>query len=186
MQALQEGPPSKKAMTTKRRRKLPDNATVMCIPGDAACLFHAINQAVAHLHNKPLWRVEEMRAKVVAHVGKRADEYCRHWDGMDSEDKPCPSFQAYVDHMHGEKTYGGELEVFAAARKFKHCIVVVPGDSAYPVGTFNNVPSAKGTIVLWYTGNHYTWVKMAGELPQEWSSCKRALERPHVARWRDG
>ncbi len=56
-------------------------------------------------------------------------------------------------------TWGGFLEITAAARHWNCRIILIPEDATDEPMSFHNEPNVKNTIALWYNGAHYDYLE---------------------------
>ena len=105
------------------RRKIPDSITRNVVPSSGNCLFEAI--ALALIRKAKLKTSHrQVRAQIVAHLRKKADEYEIRWDKKDHEGKPCDTWEKYLQGITKPNTKGGALEVAAAAKHWNMKIYI--------------------------------------------------------------
>ena len=103
------------------------------IPGDGQCCFGAIDWFLnaKHLHSSP----SMVRAEVVGEFLLHPDKWKSHWDGYDSKGQTQITWEAYCEAMRAKDTWGGDLELLAAATKWNLVFYIVrPGLATLRVG----------------------------------------------------
>ena len=151
-----EGPNKRR---TIEQRALPKGVVLMPCEKDGNCLLHALGMGIAH--NKGTAKrpgVRQLRAELVANMGKKADLYAGFWDGRDSNDDKdvLASFDDYLNEIKQDGKYLGHLELDAAAAMYNLTVYVVPLAPDAP-------PSRHGTgafpIAMVYNQRHYDYLK---------------------------
>eukprot|EP00959_Pyramimonas_sp_CCMP1952_P382820 8021569-Pyramimonas_sp.AAC.1 len=77
-----------------------------------------------------------LRAQTVAHMEKSGRPIKRLWSRLTPTGTACSSWAEYLRLMKDQAAYAGELELLAAAYKWKLTVVVIrPGDPTVAIGT---------------------------------------------------
>ena len=140
-----------------------DTFTEVPVPGDGACLFHALSEGLKAVGTTTT-SAPKLRATVVTHLRKHEAEYSTFWDkkAPKAGDVPCSSWQEYLGLLAQQGAWGSELEILALACKFQTPIVVYAGDAS-PV--IYNRSGSYPAIALVFRNEHYNWLK--GTVPQQ-------------------
>lgn len=161
-----EEPPAKKIGITTR--STPAGFTFEACLGDGACLFHALAKGLTHTTAVPM-HSRQVRAEIAAHFTKHHQRYADLWDHKNPDDAPGTTFDAYIQAIQDPKAWGGYLELMAAARHFNHRIYIVPENVDEEIMVFHDTDKAKATIVLWWNGKHYDWLKPTDDIPEDFA-----------------
>lgn len=115
------------------------------VPGDGACLFHCLGKAFSTPTNEIL--AIQARAEVVAHLNKHQETYAPLWDGLQPDNSKGTTFTAYLEEMQKPTTWGGWLELTAAARHWNTRIIIVPETLADDIMVFHDSRRAEHTTI---------------------------------------
>lgn len=105
-------------------RDAPQGFAKIEVPQDGACMFRCLGKAL-FTDDKELFALQA-RAEVVSHMHRRQETYEPFRDKKLADDAPASNFQAYLYVGQKPATWGGWLELTAAARHWNARVIVVP------------------------------------------------------------
>ena len=169
----------KEASANKRAkavcRDIPKGLTRKIVPGDGACLFHAVGAGLQQIHGKSP-HARELRASVVDHLTKHESKYTPFWNGKCPDGAKLDSWADYLTKMKKADAWGGDLEMSALARMYDVRIICIPQPLDFEPISYHS--SSKDSIVLWWTGNHFDLLTCTGPLPEEIAAINKSPAKP--------
>ena len=100
----------KEASANKRAkavcRDIPKGLTRKIVPGDGACLFHAVGAGLQQIHGKSP-HARELRASVVDQLTKHESKYTPFWNGKCPDGAKLDSWADYLTKMKKADAWGG-------------------------------------------------------------------------------
>ena len=131
---------------------------MIVVPSDGSCLFHALVKAASSQGHA--YTEAKMRACIVQHLRRHADDYFPFWDGKEptKDEKKCSDWSSYLELLAKPRHWGGALEIQAFAVKFG--LPVVFYQHGLPIEVYNkgswkeNAPAA---VALYFESGHYSW-----------------------------
>ena len=129
--------------------------------GQGNCVFEALGQGLDHKQPKA---ARGVRAAIVNHLRRHDARYKPWWDGREptNEEAPCDSWDKYLTLLAKVGSWGGSLELAAAAVHYDRPVLVFRAQGVPEV--YNAQGRAGEAILLWFHNKHYE--SLEGELPQ--------------------
>ena len=120
--------------------------------GQGNCVFEALGQG---LDPKQPKAARGVRAAIVNHIRRHDARYKPWWDGREptNEEAPCDSWDKYLTMLAKVGSWGGSLELAAAAVHYDRPVLVFRAQGVPEV--YNAQGRAGEAIPLWFHNKHY-------------------------------
>lgn len=147
------------------KRKIPDQYELVNIDGDGDCMYAAIAIAKSDIYQKRRPSAKQVRAGLSTWLNNHSEGIKELWDGRNSKGVEC-SWQEYLDEQKRMGVWGGRLELEAAAWKWKMTSwLSAPEPQKRDTHLRQKKSPAlrrrqKGAVALWYTGDHYDYLRL--------------------------
>ena len=150
-----------------QQRALPAGVELIAQPTDGSCLFHCLAAGLKQLDASKEYTAAEIRARVANHFAKNAGEYQKIWDGELPSREVSDDFKQYISAIEKEGTWGGILELRAAARIYDTRLIVFA--TPVEIEPFHlHGQQKKRVLALRFNGRHYDLLKgTGGKLPRD-------------------
>ena len=150
-----------------QQRALPAGVELVAQPMDGSCLFHCLAAGLKQLDASKDYTAAEIRARVANHFAKNEGEYKKIWDGELPSRAASDSFKQYISEIEKEGTWGGILELRAAARIYDARLIVFA--TPVEIEPFHvHGQQKKRVLALRFNGRHYDLLRgTGGKLPKD-------------------
>ncbi|CAE7488209.1 unnamed protein product [Symbiodinium sp. CCMP2592] len=167
-----EGNDTKRAKVS--RRSIPTGCTLVTVPKDGNCLYHAFGEAYRCAKGqKTAINHWDLRARVADHLERHEEDYQPAWaaDGSPGPDgKPVEDWKTFIQEITKPGKYSGETELRALCKLFSTRIVLIPADDRWAVCSYGK-KKYQDLGAIFFADKHFDYLKPdSGKYPKEVAS----------------